>query len=210
MDIRYSENETKEKIFETIKCMIINRGGLDKGKNVDIKTLKDQDYVRNNLTKLDDDTYEMKVLHNSDGEDKTYDRTKIIIRFIEHKISDINHNHTFFFDFIKVYQANYKFLICDGLEKKAHKVLRRYTNFEAFEKTKLIEDYMKNLAAPQYCCVVDDTDIKHIIGNESVKILPKLHLFDPQALYFNVRKGQILRIVRKNLNIPDITYRLVE
>ncbi len=214
-------------VLTNICRMMITRGHMDKKKyslldepNDDLDDdLDDESDVNRNIddTKFlkliekrnDTNTYKIHLdtpFKNESGKhDSEFDGSVLIVKIIPQKITDTA-NSVLFNDTLKTYANNHKLIVFDSISYKAYKNLKKKKNTEIFEKDDLMIDFMAYECAPVSCELIDQEDIGYIINGKIAKLCEN----DPMARYYNVKKGGIVRIVRRSLNnCRELGYRRV-
>lgn len=197
------DDETIRKTLLTNTCkMMIARGYLD-------KTLWTNEKINKFVEKKNDNNiYEVPTnvnIKNNSPKNTNFDGSKFYITIIPQKVMDTG-NSPIFLDFMKTYNNYFKIVIFDSISDKAHNNFRRKPNLDAFEKDFLMINLPDYKCAPISYEVLSPTDLSFIKNERVSKLLHN----DPATLYYGLKKGQIVRIIRKSHNgSRSIAYRKV-
>ena len=194
LQIEKNNEDVRITILTNLIKMMTERKLLDKNnKDNNIKKLIEQ--------KSDEDIYQIDLNNN----DKMY--TKLL----PHKITAIS--KTFgIIDFLNNFKDNPKIMIVKSISKKAHQyVSNNYPNTEIFVEEDLMINLIENELVPKHI-PLDEEEIKLFYEkyNCKKKNVPKMLSTDPIAKYYNLKPGDVCRIIRPSEATGFInSYRLV-
>jgi DNA-directed RNA polymerase subunit H (RpoH/RPB5) len=178
-----------------------------------IKMLTYRKWLKNkNIDKLssmnsDDSLYKIKTDIDINGEPNN---NVIYIKLLPQKVTGINKS-PIIVDFLKTYKKEHKILVVDSISDKAYQQLVSMPNIEIFNENALMINLVEHVSSPQYEVLTNDEtneflESYHVTKNK----LPILFSNDPAALYLNLKKGQIVRIIRNSeMTASSIAYRIV-
>jgi DNA-directed RNA polymerase subunit H (RpoH/RPB5) len=166
--------------------------------------------------KKDDDTYKI-ILDkkippsNTDKEyiDK-YEGGYIMVRIIHQKVQGIA-KLPLVKDFLNQYKYNHKLFVFDGISDKVKLSLCILPNTEVFNEAFLMINILEHIDCPEYEILTEEEgkevlDSYILKKNEMMKILSD----DPIVKYFNLKRGDIMRIIRPSEQSgQNIVYRIV-
>lgn len=166
--------------------------------------------LKNNLEKnikkiekpSDTDSYEF-ILDNNiepDSSDEKYkqkfDGKTLRVKIIHQKILGIAKS-PLIKEFLDSNTSNHKVFIFDGISDKAKSTLMSIPNTEVFVEPFLMINIVEHIDSPRYELLTED-ESKQVLDTYIVKKkeLPKILTTDPIVAYFNLKRGQIIRIIR--------------
>lgn len=188
----YSDNELRIIILENLIKMLIERQILVKEK---YKT-----YLNTFLDNFNEynETY-IKDNKNND----------IYVKFINYKLTTIR-KITDIENFLDNKKAH-KFIIVSNIQNKAMKQLQEYENTEVFNDYELKINLIDHILVPKHY-ILNDNQANEFLESYKFKSkdLKRILITDPIARYYNLKKGQIIRIERPSINSGiSIDYRIV-
>lgn len=196
-------DEVIRKTLLTNTCkMMISRGYLNKDNwtNEKISKLVEK--------KTDNSVYEFKTdvnLKSNSSKIPNFDGSKFYVAIIPQKVMDTG-NSPVFLEFNKTYANYHKIIIFDSISDKAQNNFRRKPNLEAFEKDFLMINLPDYGPAPISYQIMTPDEISHIKNPRISKLLHN----DPAAIYYGLKKGNIVRIIRRSHNNSEaVAYRKV-
>lgn len=164
----------------------------------------------------DDDTYKIKldISVKSDSEDsdyiKNFDGTIVMIRIIHQKIQGLT-KLPLVKDFLTQYKYNHKIFIFDDITDKLKSSLMLTPNTEVFTEPFLLLNLVDYIDSPKYEVLTLD-EINEILESYILKKkeMMKILTTDPVVSYFNLKRGDVLRIIRcSEQSGKSIAYRIV-
>jgi DNA-directed RNA polymerase subunit H (RpoH/RPB5) len=165
-----------------------------------------KDNLDRNIKKIekpsDTDSYELTLDNNiqPDSTDEKYkqkfDGKTLRVKIIHQKILGIA-KAPLIKDFLDTNTSNHKIFIFDGISDKARTTLMSTPNTEVFVEPFLMINIVDHIDSPKYELLTED-ETKQVLETYIVKRkeLPKILTTDPIVAYFNLKRGQIIRIIR--------------
>lgn len=157
-------------------------------------------------TQSDELIYKITLDTFTDNSDKIF-----AVKIIPQKITAVN-KASGISDFLNTFKANPKLVVVDSISKKAQQFIS--TNFpktEIFTEVELLINLVDYVLVPRHeVLTTDEVENFYKEFNCKKRNVPKMLTSDPVARYYNVKNGDIVRILR-----PSITsgvapaYRLV-
>jgi DNA-directed RNA polymerase I, II, and III subunit RPABC1 len=202
-----SETIRREVLTNIIKIM--NSRGLILEKNIkkhldDIKKINDDDTY---IFKLDKEV-------KSDSQDKKYKEKfnglQLSVKIIHQKIQGIT-KMPIIKDFVTQYTTSHKIFVFDGISDKAKTSLTDMPNTEVFEEPFLMLNIIDHIDSPRYELLTEDEE-KEVMDSYILKKkeMKKILTSDPIVFYFNLKRGNIIRIIRPSEQSgSSVDYRIV-
>jgi DNA-directed RNA polymerase subunit H (RpoH/RPB5) len=165
-----------------------------------------KDNFEKNLKKIekpsDTDSYELtldkEIEPDSTDEKfvKKFDSKTMRVKIIHQKILGIAKS-PLIKEFLDSNTSNHKIFIFDGISDKAKSTLMSIPNTEVFIESYLMINIVEHIDSPRYEVLTED-ESKQVLETYIVKKkeLPKILTTDPIVSYFNLKRGQIIRIIR--------------
>jgi DNA-directed RNA polymerase subunit H (RpoH/RPB5) len=182
------KDKVKLLLLNTLK-MLSNRGIFD-NKNIE--------NVHKNLIKdiAEDITY---VVETSNG--------KYSIKYIETKITSnyMQRSRTFLED------DTHKIIIVNDINSKMYKQFMEYNNVEVFMEYELMIDLPSHDYIPEHY-ILTENETKEFFEQYDIKKkdIPKIKTTDPVARHYNMKPGQIIKIIRPSETSGySVYYRIV-
>jgi len=159
-----------------------------------------------NLKKIekpsDTDSYELtldKEIQSDSTDDKynkKFDGKILRIKIIQQKILGIAKS-PLIKEFLDTNTSNHKIFIFDSISDKAKTTLMSIPNTEVFIESFLMINIIEHIDSPRYELLTEE-ETKQVLETYIVKKkeLPKILTSDPIVSYFNLKRGQIIRIIR--------------
>ena len=171
--------------------MITNRGLLKK-ENIDSNIKKVLKSENNN------DQFKIKILDPPD--------TYFQIMIIKKKITTINKTSDIM-DFLVGDENNLKIISVDIINKNARNmVIKKFSNTEVFLNSDLMHNLIENILVPEHI-LLDDNEKKDFIKIYSrEKDMPRIKVSDPVARYYNMKIGDICKIIRPSKTAGKVNY----
>lgn len=182
---------------------LINKDNIKKAQH-DFAKLSDND---NYIIKLD------KPINsdiNSEDYNKKFKSDMIAIKIIHQKILGIAKVPAIK-EFIDEYNYCHKVFIFESISDKAKGALTAIPNTEVFTEGFLMINLVEHIDSPKYEVLSED-EMKEVLESYLVKRkeLPKILTTDPIVSYFNLKRGQIIRVIRcSEQSGYSIIYRIV-
>lgn len=206
--IRKDPETIRKTVLTNILKMIIERKLLNNDKL--------NFYMEKFKTQTDDNTYAIDLDNpvKSDFDDKEYNKNfnskKIMVRLIPQKIVGVNKSPVIK-EFIDSYRMTHKILVFDGISEKAKHSILSTPNTEVFIEPFFMINLLEHIDSPRYE-ILNDNEVKELIESYNTKKnqLMKILTTDPVSAYFNLKRGQVLRIIRNSeQTINTVAYRIV-
>jgi DNA-directed RNA polymerase subunit H (RpoH/RPB5) len=145
-----------------------------------------EDLHKTTLKNLGDETYTIKM-NNGDI---------YAIKIIQQKIATINKPSSVA-EFLDQYVKNHKILIADDFSNKTYDTIRKYGKVELFKQAYLMSDTISHHYQPKFI-LLSKSEMKEVLDKYNLKEvdLQKMENLDPVSRYFNLKKGDIIRIIR--------------
>jgi DNA-directed RNA polymerase subunit H (RpoH/RPB5) len=182
-------------------------------KNINKSFDKNIQYIAKNR---DDDSYTITLdepikCKSDDNEyKKKFDGSNVMIKIIHQKVQGIAKIPTVK-DYLTSYKYNHKIFIFDSISEKAKDMLTNNNHTEVFNEAFLMINILEHIDSPKYELLNED-EIKEILDSYIIKKkdIPKILTSDPIVKYFNLRRGDIIRIIRPSEQSgKNIAYRIV-
>ena len=158
------------------------------------------------------DTKEEKHKKKTIIENKHFDGTQIYVKlFPQQKITSIEKTPALN-EFIKKYHNYHRIIIVDSITEKPLNKLHEYNNIEVFNEAFFMINLPDYVLSPQYNVLTSETieQFKKDYKILNLHYLPIMYDTDPAARYLYVKKGQIVRIIRRTKNTEtSIGYRVI-
>lgn len=187
----------------TIIKIFVNRGFIKKeNKDKAIKKL---------VTDENDDMEYIVLLDNDSNYNTTIPNKKIYIKIFDYKITSINKSSPIG-EFIGKYDKEYKFLVVEDINSKSENVIETYnTQVEIFKFDKLKSDITEHDLVPIHIVLSKEEGDEVLESYRARKRdMPLIRTIDPVAKYFNMKQGEIVKIIRPSpVTSESIAYRLV-
>lgn len=185
------DTDTKRiRVLTNIIKMLTNRELLDPkelDKNIEnIKKIKSDDLV-----------YKIDLQNTDKNKDKDKETSSYIIKKFNQQISAINKSSGVS-DFLNKYKNYHKILVVNSITNKpAQYIYSHYPETEIFLEHDLMMDIASHVSVPKHM-VLSDEESSEIIKAYNVKQarLPSMLITDKMARYFNMKTGQICKILR--------------
>ena len=182
-------------------------------KNINKSFDKNIQYITKNR---DDDSYTITldepIKCKSDDNDykKKFDGSAVMIKIIHQKVQGIAKIPAVK-DYLTSYKYNHKIFIFDSISEKAKEMLTINNHTEVFNEAFLMINILDHIDSPKYELLNED-EIKEILESYIIKKkdIPKILTSDPIVNYFNLKRGDIIRIIRPSEQSgKNIAYRIV-
>lgn len=164
----------------------------------------------------DDDTYKITLDKpiKSDSEDKDYIKNfsgnTVMVKIIHQKIQGLTKS-PLIKDFLTQYKYNHKIFIFDDITEKVKASLMLTPNVEVFTEPFLLINLVDHIDSPKYEVLTED-EVKEVLESYILKKkeMMKILTSDPVVSYFNLKRGDVLRIIRPSEQSGQcIAYRIV-
>jgi len=136
---------------------------------------------------------------------------KIIIKIFDYKISSVNKNSPIG-EFITKQNSLYKFIIVEDINHKSEKIISSYqTECEVFKISEMMICIVEHVLVPNHR-VLTLEDGNQVLDEYCAKKrdMPFIMTTDPVAKYYNMKPGEICKIIRPSKLTCDAPfYRIV-
>ena len=186
--IKYSENEVTEILLNNVLLMMQERGIFDsKNYKKNLKNLYDQ--IKDEL---------LFTLTNNNF--------KLGIRIVKYKVTSITKVEGID-DFLNDETYNLKIVIFKDMNQKTFKQLIAFDNTQAFWEKELMMNIIDHDYVSKHI-VLKEEEIKEFIISYQITRdkLPKLEIYDPIVRYYNMKIGDIVRIIRNSPSAGKAVY----
>lgn len=193
--IEITSNEKTKKILENIVKMLCDRHVLNYDKYKE---------HHNKLIDSINDEFLFKI--KSDFNDDLY-----IIKFVNYKLTTIKKISEIENILYDSYQHDHKIFVVNDIMKKAYDQFLEFKNTEVFVEKELITNVLDHVLQPKFE-LLDKNERKQLLEeyNLNKKQLPRMLETDPVARYYNMKPGDIVRIIRQSITTCDaIYYRII-
>ena len=126
---------------------------------------------------------------------KQFKSNEVAVKILRQKIMSIKNQAIK--EFQDGYAAYHKIFIFEGITDKIKSSLTNVPNTEVFTEAFLMINIVEHIDSPKYELLTED-ETKQVLETYIVKRkeLPKILTTDPIVAYFNLKRGQIIRIIR--------------
>lgn len=206
--VRIDPESIRRRVLTNIIKMLYSRNLI-----LENKLNKHFEYIKKNN---EDDTY----IFNIDNEIKCESQEKkykdkfnglqVVVKIIHQKIQGIS-KIPIIKDFINQYISFHKIFIFDGISEKTKINLTDLPNIEVFEESFLMLNIIEHIDSPQYELLTENEEKEvlqsYILKKKEIK---KILTSDPIVFYFNLKRGNIIRIIRPSEQSGNsVDYRIV-
>jgi DNA-directed RNA polymerase subunit H (RpoH/RPB5) len=136
---------------------------------------------------------------------------KIIVKIFDYKITSVNKNSPIG-EFITKNNSMYKFIIVDDINQKSEKSIASYqTECEVFKISEMMICCIEHVIVPKHIVLTQEQG-KQVLDEYCAKKrdMPFIMSTDPIARYYNMKPGEICKIIRpSNLTCDTPFYRIV-
>jgi DNA-directed RNA polymerase I, II, and III subunit RPABC1 len=195
-------NEDIRRTVLTNICKMLNERGTITNKTYEetVKRLIDKP--------TDDNIY---IINKDKYKDK--EKQKIAIKLFSSKITSVSKQSPMT-DFINKHAGFHKIIIVKNINTKAgQNIMANFSETELFLENEFMINLVDNTLVPKYEVLDKETDdFKNFCENFQCKKrnIPKLQSIDPMARYYNLKKGDIVRIIRPSETAGySASYRIV-
>lgn len=173
---------------------------------------KQNDYIKRLIEEqTDDQTYKIDL----DYPDQSRKLNKMmIIRLVNQKITSISKSPAIN-ELMITYKEHPKIIVVTSISQKSRYLIQSdplsYHNTEIFLEKELLTNLVDHVSQPKYV-LLSDAETTAVLSAYHTKRreVPKILLGEPISLYYNVRPGQMFRIIRPSeTSGQGVSYRLV-
>ena len=199
--IEKNNEDIRKTVLANICKMLTERGTLKKDKldsNIQSLTNKRPD---DSIYIIDKDNY------------KENEKKQIAIKLFTTKIKSIS-KQSVITEFLNKHQKYHKIIVVKSINTKSHQyVVAKFQETEMFLEQELMINLIDNVLVPKYEVLDNESDeFKSFCDTYQCKKrnIPKLSVHDPMAKYYNLKKGDIVRIIRPSETSGNsVYYRIV-
>ena len=193
--IEITRNEKTNKILGNLIKMLCDRHVLDSSK-----------YEKHHKKLVDSVNDEFLFKIKSDFNDDLY-----IIKFVHYKLTTIKKIADIENILYNSYQHDHKIFIVNDIVKKAYDQFLEFKNTEVFLEKELIINILDHVLQPKFEVLTKNERIQLLDDYKTYKKqLPRMLETDPVARYYNMKPGDIVRIIRQSITTCDaIYYRII-
>ena len=161
----------------------------------------------------DNDIYLIKLdkpVSNDNTNNSKFNGSQLAIKILHQKVMGVTKTPNIT-EFQDKYVNYHKVYIFDSISDKARLTLTSQPNTEVFTESFLMINLVEHIDSPKYE-VLSDNDAKEVLESYLVKKkeLPRILTTDPVVTYFNLKRGQVIRIIRcSEQSCLSIAYRIV-
>ena len=136
-----------------------------------------------------------------------------IVKFIHQKITSISKSSGIA-DFLNQYKNSPKIVVVSTISTKLLYGIKNDTNYlntEIFLEKELMINLIDHIAVPKHILLSEEEKLKVLESyNAKRREIPEVYVTDPVSRYYNVKIGQLFRIIRPSETAGYVpTYRLV-
>lgn len=135
----------------------------------------------------------------------------VAILVLLQKITAVTKTHSIN-DFLNTYENNHKIIIVKSINKKAQQyIVNNYSNAEIFLEEDLLINLIDHVAVPEHQLLTkEEAEEVYKAYNLKRKNMPRIYHSDPVARYYNMKPGNVCRIIRPSMASGlGVTYRYV-
>ncbi|VVU95187.1 RNA polymerase Rpb5, C-terminal domain [seawater metagenome] len=187
LNIEVKPNEKNKIILENIVKMLTNR-----------KNILNPDNLEKNIEVLQkqlDDNLVFKIKSE-------YDNTEYYVKFYFQKLTTIK-KITPIEDFLSKTKGKNKIIVINNINQKVYKQFMEYSNLEIFFDYELMINLVDIKLIPKHSPLNEkekeeylDSYQHNIMENGTIRGMSRMNITDPVARYYNMRAGDIVKIVR--------------
>lgn len=181
----------RKRVLTNIAKMLRYRGLLDK------KRWNEGHIAKFVQRRADNNTYKF-PLDNHFPKEKDFDHKHVVVKIVAQKINSIS-SSPIVNDFLKNFTDNYKILVFDSISDKALAAFSANDRIEVFTEKFLMLDLLSLDSSPDYE-VLTPEETKQVKNSYNMdnKTIPKMQYIDAARRYLNLKKGQVVRIIRNS------------
>lgn len=202
LPIEKSFHQQLSDVKTTIIKMFTNRGFIN--------PTNTNKYIDKLIKNENEDMEYVVDLDNEKNYNTTIKNKKIYIKIFDYKISSINKTSPIG-EFVSKYDKEYKFIVVQDINSKSENMLDAYSQIEIFKFNKLQSDITEHDLVPKHI-VLSSEESEDVLESYRARKrdMPLIRTTDPVAKYFNMKPGEITKIIRPSpITCEVISYRLV-
>ena len=205
--VKKDEETIRKTILTNLIKIFSERGNIKKSMEKNIQNIsKNKDDDSYNIT-LDEP---IKCKSDDIEYKKKFDGSIVMIKIIHQKVQGIAKIPAVK-DYLSSYKYNHKIFIFDSISEKAKSILTDNPHTEVFNEPFLMINILEHIDSPKYE-LLSEEEIKEILESYIIKKrdIPKILITDPIVDYFNLKRGDIIRVIRPSEQSgKSIAYRIV-
>jgi DNA-directed RNA polymerase subunit H (RpoH/RPB5) len=190
VDLTYNDQQKNEIIIENFTKMLYNRGCfVDSNLN---------DLIKSGIHNFAN--YETFIKYNNEA---------FRLKIIPYKLNTIKKSEDIE-KFLDSFEADKKIFVILSGSTKIEKQLLEYNNTEVFNDVDLMVNIVENNLVPKHI-LLSDEEAKNILIEYKInkENLPRILSGDRIAKYYNIKPGQIVKIIRPSITAgEEILYRV--
>ena len=177
-----------------------------------------RDNIKTNINKIkkpeSTDTYiinlDKPIKPEGTNVDKNFNGKTLAVRIVHQKITGIT-KIPVIKEFLDNFPLQHKVFIFTGISDKAKSTLMNVPNTEVFIEAFLMINLVEHIDSPRYE-VLSEEEIQELQQSYMLqkKEIPKILSTDPVVSYFNLKRGQVIRVIRPSEQSGfAVAYRIV-
>jgi DNA-directed RNA polymerase subunit H (RpoH/RPB5) len=190
--IEKSNKQQIDNVKTNLITMLSNRGFINK-ENI-------KSYAKKLIDMDDDNDMKFEIKIDNDTNYNTTIKNKLIfVKFFDYKIMSVSKNSEIG-NFVTKYFDEYKIIIVDNINPKTEIAINAYdTQVEIFKINFLKQNIIDHVFVPQHI-VLTKEEGDEVTNSYNVlnKNFPFILSCDPQAKYYNMKVGDICKIIRSS------------
>lgn len=212
LPVEKSKKDVRKTVLTNIVKMLATRGVVGNNRNSIIKDLVgkvDSDGILNMDYKFKLDKEVVKKYGKHRGEDLKWN--SCVIKIVPQQITAINKSSEIA-SFLNKNKGDKRIVVVNSIGKKAVQFVKQnHSDAEVFSENELMINLVDVYIVPKHT-MLDHSDVENFYKTYNVKKkqMPRIMTGDPVARYYNMRPGDITRILRPNEASGVVSfYRLV-
>jgi len=178
--------------------------------NRDLINAESMEKIIKKIIKDDNDDQEYMIeLDNDSNYNTTIKNKKIYIKIFDYKITSVNKNSPIG-EFISKYDTEYKILIVQDINQKSENIIESYdTQTEVFKINHLMINIVEHVLVPKHIVLSkEETDNVLQAYRAKKRDMMIIRTTDPVAKYYNMKPGDIVKIIRPSvMTVENTAYR---
>jgi len=177
------------------------------------RSILNADGIESNIKKLIDMTPDDNIYILDKNKYKEKEKPQIAIKIFNSKITSIS-KQSAINDFLNKHQQYHKIIIVKSINTKTSQYLTtNFSDTELFLEHNLMINLIDNVLVPRYEVLEKESDDYKTFCEMfqcKKRNIPKLLFNDPMARYYNLKKGDIVRVIRPSeTSAYSPSYRIV-
>ncbi len=203
------DSETIRKTVLRNILEMVNARKLIKESSIEKNMNKFEKMSDNNIYIIDTDE-DIMPDKNDDEYIKKFKKNNIVIKIIPQKVTGI-HKSPIIKEFTDSHSNYHKILIFENITDKAKSTIMSSPNTEVFNEVFFMINFKEHIDSPSYE-ILNKEEINELLETYNCKKsnLMKMLSSDPASLYYNLKREDVVRIIRNSEQaIEGIAYRIV-